>query len=188
MCAVVFAIVASLALGLSEGIALGLTAAVITAIVRSRGTLSDRVRQVLGAGYLQALAGFAVIALVWDQFDDWKTVAIVWLIIAFVVGVWMTSGPVASRDRWTLIVGFAAAVAGLAMAWLNLDWVITPSAAWFVASPIAAKLRWSAVPTLPTTAGPVLTPTRKRGQSGCCAVSVALARCSPSAARAARNA
>ena len=47
-------------------------------------------------------------------------------------------------------------------------------AAWFVASPIAAKLRWSAVPTLPTTAAPVLTPTRKRGQSGCCAESVAL--------------
>ena len=32
-------------------------------------------------------------------------------------------------------------------------------------SPIAVKLRCSAVPTLPTTAGPVLTPTRKRGQS-----------------------
>jgi hypothetical protein len=148
----VFAIVASLALGLSEGIALGLTAAVITAIVRSRGTLSDRVRQVLGAGYLQALAGFAVIALVWDQFDDWKTVAIVWLIIAFVVGVWMTSGPVASRDRWTLIVGFAAAVAGMAMAWLNLDWVITPIAAWFVAvalvsaSVVRAALRWPDLP------------------------------------------
>ena len=148
MCAVVFAIVASLALGLSEGIALGLTAAVITAIVRSRGTLSDRVRQVLGAGYLQALAGFGVIALVWDQFDDWKIVAIVWLIGAFVVGVWITSGPFAARDRWTLIVGFAAAVAGLAMAWLNLNWVVIPAATWFVAvalvsaSVVRAALRW----------------------------------------------
>lgn len=148
MCAVVFAIVASMALGLSEGIALGLAAAVIIAIVRSSGTLPDRVRQVLAAGYLRALVAFAVVALIWDQFDDWKAVAIVWLIVAFVVGVWFTSGPVASRDRWTLIVGFAAAVAGLAMAWLNVNWVNTPTAAWFAAvalvsaSVVRAALRW----------------------------------------------
>ena len=148
MCAVVFAIVASMALGLSQGIALGLAAAVVIAVVRSHGTLPDRARQVLGAGYLKALAAFAVVALVWDQFDDWKAVAIVWLIAAFVMGVWLTSGPVAARDRWALVVGSAAAVAGLAMAWLNVNWVSTPAAAWFVAvalvsaSVVGAALRW----------------------------------------------
>ena len=148
MSAVVFAIAASLTLGLFEGIAVGLAAAVIIAIVRSHGTLPDRIRQVLGAGYLRALAAFAVVALVWNEFDDWKVVAILWLIGGFVVGVWLTSGPLAARDRWALIVGFAAAVAGMAMAWLNLNWLITPAAAWFVAvalvsaSVVKAALRW----------------------------------------------
>jgi len=152
MCAVVFAIVASMALGLVEGITLGLAAAMVTAIARSRGTLSDRVRQVLGAGYLQALAGFAVGALVWDQFDDWKAFAVGWLIVAFVVGAWMTGGPIASRDRWALIVGFAAAVAGLAMASLTVSWVSTPVAFWFTAvalvsaSVVRAALRWPDLP------------------------------------------
>src|SRR6478609_10605093 len=105
MYAVVFAIAASMALGLLQGLTLGLAAAVIIAAVRSHGTPPDRVRQVLGAGYLHALVGFAVIALAWNQFDDWKAVAIVWLIVAFVVGVWKTSGPLASRDRWAVLVG-----------------------------------------------------------------------------------
>ena len=148
MCAVVFAIVASLALGLVEGIALGLAAAVITAVIRSRGTLPDRMRQVLGAGYLRALAAFAVVALVWNEFDDWTAAAMVWLIGAFVVGVWLTSGSLAARDRWALIVRFAAAVAGMAMAWLNANWVVIPAAVWFVAvalvsvSVVRAALRW----------------------------------------------
>jgi len=148
MYAVVFAITASLALGLVKGIALGLAAAVIVAVVRSHGTLPERVRQVLGAGYLRAVTAFAVVALVWNEFDDWKAVAIVWLIGAFVAGAWLTSGPLAARDRWALIVGFAAAVAGMAMAWLNLNWLIMPAAAWFVgvalvsASVVKAALRW----------------------------------------------
>lgn len=152
MYAVVLAIAASLALGLFEGLAVGVAAAVIVAVVRSHGTLPDRVRQVLGAGYVRAVAAFAVVALVWNEFDDWKAVAIVWLIGAFVVGVWLTSGPLAARDRWALIVGFAAAVAGMAMAWLNLNWLITPAAAWFVAvalvsaGVVRAALRWPDLP------------------------------------------
>ena len=148
MYAVVLAIAASLALDLFQGIAVGLAAAVIVAGVRSHGTMSDRIRQILGAGYLHAVAAFAVVVLVWSEFGDWKDVAIVWLIGAFMVSAWLTSGPLAARDRWALIVGFAAAVAGMAMAWLNVNWVTTPAAVWFVAvglisaGVVRAALRW----------------------------------------------
>jgi hypothetical protein len=37
----------------------------------------------------------------------------------------------------------------------------------FTVSPIAVKWRTCAAPMLPTSAGPVLIPTRKRGQSAC---------------------
>jgi len=123
-------------------------ASIVTGNLVVAGTAIGQGDPRMPANVALAVAAFAVVALVWNEFDDWKVVAILWLIGGFVVGVWLTSGPLAARDRWALIVGFAAAVAGMAMAWLNLNWLITPAAAWFVAvalvsaSVVKAALRW----------------------------------------------
>jgi hypothetical protein len=55
-------------------------------------------------------------------------------------------------------------------------------------SPIAVKLRSWSLPMLPTSAGPVLMPTRKRGQPGRPAATRPIAPCMARAARAASNA
>ena len=84
--------------------------------------------------------------------DDWQTVAIVWLIAAFVIDAWRGQGAATDRDRWGLVARFVAALAGFAMAWLLINWVTTPTAAWLVAVALLASgvfgatLRWSALP------------------------------------------
>ena len=74
----------------------------------------------------------------------------------------------------------------------RLTWPGSPAdisrAATLLVSPIAAKLSRPATPTLPTTAGPVLTPTRNVGQSGWASASGRPASTIARAARAARRA
>ncbi len=149
---VVFAIIASMALNAPLGMAIGFVLALIVALAQSHGTMRERIRRVLGMGFVRAITAFAIVSLVIDELDDWKIVAIVWLIVAFVMGAWRTHGRLAARDRWALLTRFAAAVAGLAMAWLHLDWVATPTPVWFIlvvfvsASAVRAALRWQSLP------------------------------------------
>ena len=78
--------------------------------------------------------------------------AIVWLIAAFIIAAWRGQGAATDRDRWGLVARFVAALAGFAMAWLLINWVTTPTAAWLVAVALLASgvfgatLRWSALP------------------------------------------
>jgi hypothetical protein len=103
----------------------------------------------LGMSSLQASVAFS---LAWLVLDDWQTVAIVWLIAAFVIDAWRGQGAASERDRWGLVARFIAALAGFAIAWLSIDWVTTPTAAWLVAVVLLASgvfvatLRWSALP------------------------------------------
>jgi hypothetical protein len=149
MDSIVVAVVASMVFGAPQGILLGLAAAVIAAGARSRGTLHERALGMLGMGFLQASVAFSLAALV---LDDWQTVAIVWLIAAFVIAAWRGQGAAAGRDRWGLVARFVAALAGFAMAWLLINWVTTPNVAWLVAVALLASgvfgatLRWSALP------------------------------------------
>jgi hypothetical protein len=64
--------------------------------------------------------------------------------------------------------------------------LVSNRAATLTASPIALKLRSSSLPMLPTSAGPVLTPTRNSGSPG--PRTSATRRWTASAARAARSA
>jgi len=79
-------------------------------------------------------------------------VAIVWLIAAFIIDAWRARGAASERDRWGLVALFVAALAGFAMAWLRINWVTTPTAAWLVAVALLASgvfgatLHWSALP------------------------------------------
>src|SRR3954467_10012693 len=61
--------------------------------------------------------------------------------------------------------------------------MVCSRAATLTASPIALNPRSSSLPMLPTSAGPVLAPTRNRGQSGCPAAISCTASCIWSAAR-----
>jgi hypothetical protein len=136
-------------LGAPQGIVLSLVAAVIAAAVRSRGTLRERALGMLRMGFLRASVAFS---LAWLVLDDWQTVAIVWLIAAFIIYAWRGQGAATNRDRWGLVARFVAALAGFAMAWLFINWVTTPTAAWLVAVALLASgvfgatLRWSALP------------------------------------------
>ena len=149
MDSIVVAVVATMVFGAPQGIILGLAAAVIAAGVCWRGTLHERALEMLGMGFLQASVAFSVAAL---ALDDWQTVAIVWLIAAFVIDAWRGQGAATDRDRWGLVARFVAALAGFAMAWLLINWVTTPTAAWLVAVALLASgvfgatLRWSALP------------------------------------------
>ena len=79
-------------------------------------------------------------------------------------------------------------------------WVVGPRTTWpasatssrraarLTVSPMAVKLRNSSLPMLPIRAGPVLTPTRNRGQSGSRSATASIAACMPRAALAARRA
>ncbi len=145
---VVLATTASFALHAPLGMAIGFVTALIVAFAQSHGTLPERVRQILGMDYLRAMTAFAVVALVTDALDDWKIAAIAWLIAAFATGAFRTHGRVAANNRWALLTLFAGAAAGLAMAWLNLNWITTPLAVWFLlvalvsASALRAAWRW----------------------------------------------
>jgi len=149
MDSIVVAVVATMVLGAPQGIFVGLAAAVIAAAVRLRGTLRERTLGILGMGSLQASVAFSLAAL---ALDDWATVAIVWLLAAFLLAAWRGPGAATRRDRWGLVVRFVAALAGFALARLLVDWVTTPTAAWLVAVALLASgvfgatLRWSALP------------------------------------------
>src|SRR5829696_2745269 len=84
---------------------------------------------------------------------------------------------------------------------LMASWVVGPRTTWpasatscsrraarLTVSPMAVKLRNSSLPMLPMRAGPVLTPTRNRGQSGSRSATASMADCIPRAALAARRA
>lgn len=149
MNSIVVAVVATMVLGAPQGIILSLVAAVIAAGIRSRGALHERARGMLGMGFLRASVAFS---FAWLVLDDWQTVAIVWLIAAFIIDAWRGQGAATDRDRWGLVARFVAALAGFAMAWLSINWVTTPPAAWLVAVALLASgvfgatLRWPALP------------------------------------------
>jgi hypothetical protein len=149
---IILAIIASMALNAPLGMAIGFVLALTVALAQSHGTMRQRIRHVLGMGYVRAITLFAIACLVIDELDDWKVAAIVWLIAAFATGAWRTHGRLAAKDRWALLSRFAAAVAGLAMAWLNMNWVTTPMPVWFLlvalvsASSVKAALRWPNLP------------------------------------------
>ena len=149
---VVLATTASLALHAPLGMAIGFLTALILALAQSHGTMPERVHQILGMGYLRAMTAFAVVALTTDALDDWKLAAIAWLIAAFATGVFRTHGRLAANNRWALLTLFAGAAAGLAMAWLTINWVTTPPAVWFLlvtlmsASALRSALRWPDLP------------------------------------------
>ncbi|WP_353952582.1 hypothetical protein V6K52_03805 [Knoellia sp. S7-12] len=161
---IVLATTASLALHAPLGMAIGFVAALITALAQSHGTMPERARQILRVDYLRAMTTFAVVALVTDALDDWKIAAIAWLVAAFATGAWRTHGPLAAKSRWALLSRFGGAAAGLAMAWLNMNWVTTPLAVWFLlvalvsAGALKAALRWPDLPwiehALPASARP----------------------------------
>jgi hypothetical protein len=117
--------------GVPEGIMLSLAAAVIAAGVRSRSTLHQRARGMLGMGFLRASVAFSLAWLVLDDWlgvADWLEVAIVWLIAAFIIEAWRGQGAATARDRWGLVARFVAALAGFALAWLSINWVTMPTA------------------------------------------------------------
>jgi hypothetical protein len=69
-------------------------------------------------GFLRASVAFSLAWLVlddWLQVADWLEVAIVWLIAAFIIDAWRGQGAAPDRDRWGLVAGFVAALAGFAM-------------------------------------------------------------------------
>ena len=143
---IVLATTASLALHAPFGMAIGFLIALIVALAQSRGTVPERVHQALGMGHLRAMTAFAVIALATDALDDWKLAAIAWLIAAFATGAFRAHGRLAASNRWALLSRFSGAAAGLAMAWLNLNWVTTPLTVWFllvaVVSASALRAAW----------------------------------------------
>jgi hypothetical protein len=149
---VVLAAVASMALNAPSGMAIGFVLALIVALARSEGTVRERMRQVTGVSHLRCMTAFAIVSLVGDELDDWKIVAITWFVAAFAIGAWRTHGQLAARDRWALSTRFAAAVAGVAMAWLHLNWVSTPTVVWWIlvgvvtASTVKAAFRWPDLP------------------------------------------
>ena len=57
---VVLAIIASMALNAPLGMAIGFVLALIVALAQSHGTMRERIRQVLGMGYVRAITAFAI--------------------------------------------------------------------------------------------------------------------------------
>ena len=162
---IVLATTASLALHAPLGMAIGFLTALIVALAQSHGTMPERVHQILKMDHLKAMTAFAVVALATDALDDWKLAAIAWLVAAFATGAWRTDGLLAANNRWALLSRFTGAAAGLAMAWLNLNWVTTPLAVWFLlvglvsASALRAAWRWPDLPwaehTIPAQRHPI---------------------------------
>ena len=70
------------------------------------------------------------------------------LVAAFVIRAWKERGTLAAPDRWALITGFVAAVAGFAIASLLINWVVVPVVIWLAAvgllagGVVGAVLRW----------------------------------------------
>lgn len=154
---VVLTVVVTMLLGAPAGILVGLAVTVITAVIRSRGGLRERALGVLRTRFLWASATFSLAALVLQ----WQLVAIAWLISAFTIDAWRWGGPATTRDRSRLLVRFAAALTGLTMAWVAVNWVTTPIVAWLVGVALLAAgvfgmvLRWSGLPWFAETFSPV---------------------------------
>jgi hypothetical protein len=140
---------ASLVLGPTYGIIGGLIAAIVIAGVRSHGTLGERALGMSRTGFLQGSVAFSLVCLI---VQDWQTVASVWLLAGFLVSVWSWKGPLSVRDRSSLVASFSGALAGLALAWLLINWVTTPTFAWLAtvvvlaAGLFCASWRWPALP------------------------------------------
>ncbi len=155
---VVLTVIITMLLGAPDGLLLSLAVAVIAAVIRSQGGLRDRALGVMRTRFLWASAAFSLAALV---LGDWQSVAIVWLISAFTINAWRRHGMATDRDRSRMLARFAAALTGLAMAWVAGNWVTTPMVVWLVgvallaAGVIGMVLRWPALPWFAGTFSPV---------------------------------
>jgi len=146
---IVLTVIITMVLGAPAGILVGLAVAVVAAIVRSHGGLRERALGVLRTRFLWASATFSLAALL---LEEWQLVAIIWLISAFTINAWRTQGPATDRDRSGLLARFAAALTGLAMAWVTVNWVTMPIFAWLLCVALLAAgvfgmvLRWPSLP------------------------------------------
>jgi hypothetical protein len=70
------------------------------------------------------------------------------LVTAFVIRAWKAHGRLSGRDRWALLTSFAVASTTFVVAPLLINWVVVPTAIWFIAvgllsgGLIGAALRW----------------------------------------------
>jgi hypothetical protein len=70
------------------------------------------------------------------------------LVTAFVIRAWKAHGRLSGRDRWALLTSFAVASTTFVVAPLLINWVVVPTAIWFIAvgllsgGLIGAVLRW----------------------------------------------
>jgi hypothetical protein len=155
---IVLTVIISLLLGAPAGILVGLAVAVIAAILRSKGALHERALGVLKTRFLWASATFSLAALL---LEEWQLVAIFWLISAFTINAWRRHGPATDRDRSRLLARFAAALTGVAMAWVTVNWVTMPIVVWLLGIALLAAgvfgmvRRWPALPWFEETFSPL---------------------------------
>ena len=154
---IVLTVIIAMLLGAPAGILASLAVAVIAAVIRTQGGLRERALGVLRTRFLWASATFSLAALL---LEDWQSVAIVWLLSAFTISAWRTHGPATDRDRSGMLARFAAALTGLAMAWVTINWVTTPIVAWLLGVALLAAgvfgmvLRWPSLPWFAETSSP----------------------------------
>jgi hypothetical protein len=155
---IVLTVIFSMLLGAPTGILVGLAVALIAAVLRSQGGLRERARAVLRTRFLRASATFSITALL---LEEWQLVAILWLLAAFTINAWDRHGPATDRDRSRMLARLAAALTGVAMAWVTVNWVTMPIVAWFVGVALLAAgvfgmvRRWQALPWFAETFSPL---------------------------------
>ena len=155
---VVLTVIITMLLGAPDGILLSLAAAVIAALIRSQGGLRERALGVLRTRFIWASATFSLAALL---LEVWQLVAIIWLISAFTINAWRRHDPATDRDRSRMLARFAAALTGIVMAWVIVNWVTMPIVAWLFAVALLAAgvfgmvLRWPTLPWFAETFSPV---------------------------------